>query len=344
MLFNIESDTGVRLSGYVVPDGFTARPNLTVRGNGTVLLSMQTNDMRDALVNAGRHESGMCGFVIDEGMVPGLADIVDLEVTEADSGTLIYRRPRPDCVAKKVLRLETHLFPLWRLDNALKSVFQYGSSAIDQLGRETATQMFLLNHVESAYLSGRLLYKNYAYYADTNFKTLLILHEPYEEMAERLLVLRNIEKVGAGTLGLRDAMGLKPVIDFVADLPLADEKALGRALRRMPFEVAASLANPLVRQLSTSTPDEMPSAGAVAYALDMLASFEIVGLRREPGTFVAALAELLGTDTGVLPDIGTIPSVVSLADLLRRTGAVAQILEKDLELYHYVSAAFKKVA
>lgn len=344
MLFNIENDAGSKLSGYVVPDGFSTRPTLIVRGNGTVLLTMQTNDPRDTLVAGGRHETGMCGFIIDTDMVEGLADIADLEVVEADSGTLIYRRPHPDYVGQKILRLETHLFPLWRLDHAFRNIFQYSAFNIDQLGRETTAQMFALNHVASAYLSGRLLYRSYAHYAEPDFKTVLILHDPYEEMAERLLVLRNIEKVGTATLGLRDAMGLKGVIEFVADLPIADEKALARALRRMPTEVATALANPLVRQLTTSTPNEMPNSAAVAAALDMLASFEVVGLRREPQSFVAALAELLGVDPGSIPSIATIPSVVAMADMLRRTGAIDGLIDRDLELYHYVSAAFKKVA
>ncbi len=343
MLFNLENDAGGRVSGYVVPDGFTTHPNLIVRGRGTELLTMATNDPRDTLVAGGRHQTGMCGFVIDEDMIEGLADIDDLEIVEADSGVMIYRRPQPTHIPRKILRLETHLFPLWRLDNAVRDIFQYSAFNIDQHGRETTAQMFALNQVGSAYLSGRLFYRSYAQYADTEFKTVLILHDPYEEMAERLLVLRNIEKVGAGTLGLRDAMGLKPVIDFAAELPVGDEKALGRTLRRMPDDVAVALANPVVRQLTSSTPNEMPNSAAVASALGLLASFEIVGLRREPETFVAALAELFDIEPDLLPDIPTIPSVASLAEALRRTRAVDELIDSDLELYHHVSAAFKKV-
>lgn len=344
MLFNIESDMGGKLVGYVVPDGVATRPKLAVRANGQTLLTFEANEQRDALVAAGRHSTGQCGFSVDADMVPGLADLADLEIVETESETLVYRRPSPDRIARRVLRLETHLFPLWRLDNGLKPRFQYAASAIDQMGRETTTQLFLLDHVDSVYLSGRILYKNYAYYADTTFATVLILHEPYEELAERLLVLRNIEKVGARTLGMREAMSLKPVIEFAADLPLDDGKALGRSLRRMPPEATDFLANPLVRQLTTSTPNERPGNGAVASALDLLASCSIVGLRRDPRTFATALAELLGMDPSLLPDIVTIPSVVALGDTLRQTREAEALLGKDVELYGYVAAAFKKVA
>ena len=139
-------------------------------------------------------------------------------------------------------------------------------------------------------------------------------------------------------------MSLKPVIDFAATLPLDDGKALGRSLRRMPPDVADFLTNPLVRQLTTSTPNEMPGNGAVAAALDLLASCSIVGLRRDPDTFGTALAELLGVPAPSIPAIVTIPSVASLAERLRGTHEVDDVLGKDVELYDYVAAAFKKVA
>ncbi len=344
MLFNLEMDTGDRLAGYVVPDGFSTRPTLSVRSGGEEVLVLPANEFREALVTAGRHETGHCGFSIDVAMLPALPNLLDLELYDVESQLLIYRRRRAHFINKKLLRLETHLFPLWRLDDRFRASFQYFSNSIEQLGRETVTQLFLLSHIPSSYLSGRVLYKNYAYFAESNFETVILMHEPYEEMAERLLVLRNIKKVGLDKLGMRDALGLKSTIDFAADLPMQDDKVLGRALRRMPPEVAATLANPLVRQLTTATPDEMPGSSSVSFALDLLASFAIVGVRREPETFLHALADLLGTERESLPPVTIIPSVVSLAQMLRQSGAVDMLIEKDVELYGYVAAAFSKVA
>ena len=342
MLFNVETDTGSRIVGYVVPDGFTQEPTLSVRLGGTEVLTVVADQPREALVGSGRHGSGRCGFALDETVLPGLPEMSDLALYDADTQLLIYRRPGPRFIAKRILRLETHLFPLWRLDDVFRERFQYVAGAIDQLGRETVTQMFLLHEIASTYLSGRILYRNYAYYADQQFQTVALIHSPYEEMAERLLVLRNVKKVGIEKLGMRDALGMKAAVDFAADLPVADERALGRALRRMPPEAAAVLANPLVRQLTAATPDEMPSGSAVSASLDLLASFALVGLRREPEPFLHALAQLLGLDEGTLPAIPVLPAVGTLAAMLKRSRAVDPLLDRDIELYEHVAAAFQK--
>ena len=342
MLFNIEEDSGERVTGYVVPDGYSGVPVIRVCGRGQQLTVFAANEKREALVHAARHETGQCGFSIDASIVPELRDLADLELFDAETGMLIYRRPRPDNIRKKLLRLETHLFPLWALDNAVAQQFQYFAKGIENFGRETVTQLFLLNQVESVYLSGKILYKNYAYFVESGFHTLVMLQDPYAELAERLLVLSKIRKTGAGHLGMREGAALEPAMDFAETLPIQNEKALRRALRQMPGDVALLLANPLVRQLTAASPDEMPSGGAVAAALDILANSILVGRRHEPGKFLQAFAEFLNIEAGSLPSTPQFANVAPLARLLRDCGEVDIILEKDLELYHYVEAAVDK--
>lgn len=170
MLFNLEEDSGGRVTGYVVPDGFSAVPTIRVCGRGQELATFAANEKREALVQAGRHETGQCGFSIDASLVPDIAELADLELYNVESGILIYRRPRPDNIKKKLLRIETHLFPLWSVDNAIAPQFQYFAKGIENLGRETVTQLFLLNRVESVYLSGKILYRNYAFFVKSGFK------------------------------------------------------------------------------------------------------------------------------------------------------------------------------
>lgn len=342
MLFNLEEDDGARIIAYVVPDGYSAVPRLRVCGGGRELVTLAANETREALVEAGRHETGQCGFSLDSSLIPDLGDLGDLELYDADTGILIYRRPRPGNIKKKLLRLETHLFPLWTLDAAIATHFQYFAKGIESSGRETVTQLFLLNQVESIYLSGKILYKNYAYWVESGFQTLVMLQDPYEELAERLLVLSKIRKVGATHLGARESAALMPAMDFAEALPTGDEKALRRALRQMPEKVTMLLANPLVRQLTTAAPDEMPSGGAVAAALDILANSVLVGRRCEPEKFLQGFAELLDIEASALPPAPQFATVARLAQLLRESGEVDIILEKDLELYQYVEAAATK--
>jgi hypothetical protein len=344
MLFNLENDAGAKVTGYLVPDGYEGVPRVRVCSAGEELLVFSCNESRDALVQAGRHQTGQCGFSIDEAALPNLQALAQLELYEADSGVMIYRRRAPDMVARKILRLETHLFPLWRLDDALRPSFQYHARGVEALGRETVTQLFLLNAVDSVYISGRLLYKNYAYFVEAGFLTAVLVQDPYEEFAERLMVLSKVRKVGASFLGMRESMGLEPALDYAENLPFDDEKALRRALRLMPAEVGAIFANPLTRQLTSATPDQMPNATSVSAALDTLASFALVGVRHDLGKFLNALAELVGVEPVLLPSVNQIPRVRRLAQIIKDSHHMDAILDKDLELFHHVREAHEKTA
>jgi hypothetical protein len=344
VLFNLEYDAGARVSGYLVPDGYEGVPRIRVCSAGEELLVFSCNESRDALVQAGRHQTGQCGFSIDEDALPNLQTLAQLELYEADSGVMIYRRRAPDMVSRKILRLETHLFPLWRLDDALKRSFQYHARGVEALGRETVTQLFLLNAVDSVYISGRLLYKNYAYFVEAGFLTAVLLQNPYEELAERLMVLSKVRRVGAAFLGMRESMGLEPALNYAESLPYDDDKALKRALRLMPADVGAVFANPLTRQLTAATPDQMPNATSVSSALDTLASFALVGLRHDFGKFLSALAELVGVEPVVLPTINRIPGVQRLAEVIKESRDMDAILDRDLELFHHVREAHEKTA
>jgi hypothetical protein len=112
MLFNIEDDRGDLLVCYVVPDGFSTIPRVRLVEAGETIGVLEANETREALVGAGRHETGRCGFRLDDAVVPGLRGRKSLEIYDEDSGVLIYRRPRPKMLQKRLLRLETHLFPL----------------------------------------------------------------------------------------------------------------------------------------------------------------------------------------------------------------------------------------
>lgn len=349
MLFNLENDTGTRVTGYLVPDAFSAVPTLRVVGGGRELLTFPANEKREALVGAGRHETGQCGFSIDTASVPGLKDIEDLEILDAETGLLVYRRSPPSAVPKKVLRVESHLFPLWQLDDGLRPHFQYFAKGVENYGSETVTQLFLLNKVNSVFLSGRILYRNYSVYVDNGFSTLFLMQNPYEELAERLLVLSKIRQIGGSHFGLRDELGLGAAIDYAEELTadpntVQDRKALRRMLRRMPMDVAAVLSNPVTRVLTVATPDEMPGPNAVAHALDILSTAAVVGLRDEADIFVNAVFEFLGVTGGSRPALPQFAAVAPFAAALKDAGHAESMLERDLELYQHVLEAQRRVS
>lgn len=340
MLFNIEADTGALVVAYLVLDDFSALPTILVRGGGGER-EVQANELRGALVSAGRHETGRCGFRLDAREIPEVA-APDLELREARSGVLIYRRKQPGAIERKILRLETGLLPLWRFDSWLSPQFHYAMSRIENFGRETDTQMFLMNQVSSQYLSGRIIYKNFEYFIGDAFKVWICVQKPHEELAERLLILKRVRQVGIELLSERDRISLRAAIDFAEQLPVDDPKALKRYMRDMPDDIAAKLSNPLTRQLTASDPDEMPSSSAVAGALDVLAGCELVGFRHAYDAFVESAARLL--DLPSFEDSGANSSfsiIHQVAAVLEDSAAVERILEKDLELFYYLTQAAK---
>jgi hypothetical protein len=339
MLFNLEVDEGNRIVGYVVPDSFSDTPSLRITDGQQDLLVLPCQVERPALVAAGRHATGRCGFIIDETIISGLSQQQALELYDDETNILIYRRrPSSEVTQKRIFRLETHLFPLWRLDDVVGRHFQYFHKGIERHGRETATQVFLLSNSTSLYFSGRLTFKAYENYINETFNCVAVLHDPYAELAERLLTLKHIRKFGDELLGARDMMAYGPAISFAETIE-NDDKVLRRAFATMPKMAVANLANPVTRQLAARAPDEAPSKGAIAAALDTLSSFAVVGVRERQDLFLEELAHLLGTNAALLPAIPEFAATGQLAERLRQLPEAEILIEQDLEIYHHVKSA-----
>jgi hypothetical protein len=289
-------------------------------------------------VTVGRHETGRCGFVIDQSIIPDLPEQKTLEIYDQETNLRFYRRRSPsEVVQKKVLRVETHLFPLWGLDDALEPHFQFFHKGIERHGRETTIQFFELLNSESLYLSGRLLFKQFERYVSGIFNSIALIHEPYMELAERFLMLKHIRKFSKEILGERDAMVFNPAVEFAEAIEL-DEAKLHRSFASMPRNVIAILANPLTRQFSTSTFDEMPTPRSVPIALRNLANFALLGVREHQELFFQQVCELLGTPLYLSP-APNIGKVAELAHLLRHIPEAGVLIGQDREVYHHVKSA-----
>ncbi len=343
MLFNIEHDLGLEIIGYVVPDGFTGRSTIRVMRGGDELLVKQTDSQREALVRAGRHETGLCGFTISDSEIPGLAEIHDLEIRDSETDIIIYRRINPEAiVAQKIFRLETHLLPASRIDRALQPRFQFYFPSIDRFGLETTHQMFLMNNTNSVYASGRVSYRGIESYLDQGYASVAMIQEPFDELAERLLLLRLIGENRAGILGLRDSVAFEAVKRFASGLPLETDKTLSRAFRDIDPEVADMLTDPLVRQLTTRQPNEGLKPSSISQALTTLSAFRAVGLRNRAELFAETLVDALSLHTGEVPAVEPIPAARELGARLREMPAVERLLEHDIAVFHFVSEAFEK--
>lgn len=343
MLFLIDVDTGDALIGYLVPDSLTEPGKYVIRANGEEVYRGETDIEHPALVAVRRHETGRCGLHITEQQVPGLSQMQELDIVDLVTGQAIYRRrPLEDLVHKRVFRLETHLLPLSGLDRSIQSRFQLWFPHIDRTGYETTTQIFNQKS-ESVLVSGRVAYPTVEHLVSKGpYEPITIVHDPFDELAERLLFLR-LAANRPGVLGERDNLMFTETLAFAKEVNLDSGKNMRRIFSTLDETVASRLANPLVRQLATLDHGEPVVGSAVSKALSALSGFAVVGIRRRPDLFVDALGEIVldleEHDVTVAPPI---PAATELADRLRDCPPVEDLLQYDLALYHIISDAFEK--
>jgi hypothetical protein len=345
VLFNLEYDNGGTVEGYLIPDGFADMPFIRVSDADGDIAVLPCNQIKQAVVDSGRHENGRVGFKLDRTVIPDIKERKTLAIHDSKTGLLIYRRPPvPKVVPLKVVRLETQLLPMVKFDQYCGRHFQYELSSVERFGHETTLQAFHLNAIKSIYISGRLLLRNYEEFFDRGFKGLIMLTDPYYELALRIFLLKRMAKTQISFFGDRDRIILAPAAEYFADVDLESESSLKRALKKAPQNVRNVVVSPVTRQLVATTPEQMVTRGDVAAAIDLLSRFTIVGHDGDSLHFQDAVAELFGISVGELPLLSRHSALEQVAARLRTLHIAELMLEEDLIFDHYVREAMKPMA
>lgn len=336
------SDTGSCIRAYCVPDSFSGQSKIDIHINGSLFHTMGPNDFNEHM--AGRHETGRVGFIIDNSIVDGLEHITNLELRETESDILIYRRHVADKnVAMNIFRLETHIFPMWRIDAALKENFRFWYHRIEQFSPETARQILSFHCYDSLYSSGRILYNNYGFYLGDRQKTVMMMQDPFDELAERLFIFNHLGQDAKALLGDRDSIIFAPILDLASNITNFDEKELRQILGKANPQTLYILSNPITRQLTAATPDENVKRASIARALSYMSEFEVVGIRDEAQDFTDALSALVGVPSELFPTIKKNDKIAEISAKLRALGWIDCLIDKDLEVYAHLKAAMEKV-
>lgn len=342
MLFNLEYDRGDVVEGYLIPDGFADRPQIVVSDASGILGVLPCNQMREAVVASGRHETGLVGFRLDSTNIPDLRACSTLMVHDQKTGLLIYRRPRgPQQPDMKVLRLETQLLPMVKLDQYIGGGFQYAVQSVERFGHETTLQAFHLNAIKSIYISGRLLVKNYQEFFDKSFKGVVLLTDPYYEMAARISILKRMSSVPVSFIGERDKITLSPAVQYMEGMNLDDLQSIKQHLKRAPPKVRNILVSPTTRQFACTDAEQLTTRRDIASAIDLLSRFDIIGHNNDTFSFAHAVGELLGINSDRIPIPERYSVIERVAAMLRSLPVAELYLEDDLILDHYVRAAIK---
>jgi hypothetical protein len=336
MLFSIDEDVGERIIGWLMPDNPAATPRILVHLDPERHVVVDAFVYRPLLKEQGLHNTGVCGFVIDEANCPGVTAAAKLEIIDADNNVLIYRRRNAGPLTEqKFLRLETQLFRSTSLDDQLAPRFQMAYKAMELFPEETTRSIFAIPFTKSIFASGRIFFRTWEpLLRDRGFKIGILLHEPFEEMSERLLILKwaSSPDVSAAVLDLMPA--LQTCTGALRDVDLGDARALDAILSRPSDELRALLYNPLIYQLAAPNAFDAPPMPETAAALDALAELDAVGVRADPRSFLDLLAAVLD-----LPDpladvsLAVSKTVIGFADILRELRSARALIEKDLEVY-----------
>ena len=342
MLFMAYEDRVDLVRAYCVPDGYGETANLIVMAHGERIATLSPNAFNEHM--KGRHKTGFVDFIIDTQTIEDLARLDDLELRDEATGMLVYRRPlKPSQVDQAVFRLETRFLPFWKFDKHLEGKFRFWYDRIDSYSIETVKNILSLHCFTSLYSSGRILIDNYKFYLDNHQKCVFCMYDPYQDLAERIMILRRLDNARLSQLiGERDSLIFEAVSNALKEYssPL-DEKTLKAAFRRLTREELVVLSNPVCRQLTSSTPDEIPRPNIVTRALQEASMFEIVGIGSQEGDYLEAVAELLGTD--VVEPRPVHPEIVRMTEILKTIPVIETILESDLLLFDHIQTAFSSV-
>ena len=340
MLFSIDEDTGSRIAGWVMPDNPATTPKVVIHLGPEHHVVIDAFVVRPLLREQGLHNTGVCGFVVDEKNCPGVTATGHLEIKDADNHILIYRR-RNDArlVDQKFLRVETQLFRSHSLDDALIARFHMSYKSLELLPEETTRSIFAISFTNSVFASGRIFWRMWEpMVRDRNFKAGIVLRDPFEELSERLLILKWASLSSANSAAAVLGQTVQLCAKTFCDVNLGDLTALQDLLSRPSDELRAVLYNPIVYQLAAPNAFDPPRTPETAAALDSLAEMDAVGLRDDASAFLRLVGAVLDLPDQ-LPGISlhTSQTVIGLAERLREMGPARALIEKDLEVYSEVA-------
>jgi hypothetical protein len=340
MFFNIDLDSGDVIAGWVAPDNPSATPRLLVMSPGRPDQEIAANQMREDIRDLGMHASGMVGFRIDGSIVPGLAQLRDLRLLEAETGLPIHGRfDSARHIERKLCLFDSSIMPNRPWISATPRHFALSYLQSERVAFETMIVLINNHFANSIFICGRSSFNRYASFLENNqFLRAALLRSPFEELAERLLFIAYAVKANSPSLISANAAGLESLSTLVDKIDFRDPKTILSAFRLITPEQRAAVASPMTRMLGAN-PDDVLERHHVSIALENLATMDAVGARSRYGEFRAVLHAAVGSDVLGPKDVEEIGAVGALAKELAGFGLVEDLLQHDVALYAFVEQA-----
>ncbi len=340
MLFSVHTETYDSLRGYVVPDSFSGLAKIRVICDGYTVYQGPCDEVVPDLVRMGRHDTGMTSFTLDRGRVPDLAHARDLSIHDAETGILIYRRNLTDTyLQKRLFRLETTLAMASPYARTLMPYFAYGLSDVQVYGHETISQLFNLPHYKSMFFEGRVHISAHQRYLTEQFFSAVSVVDPFVALAFTIDFLGHDDQLVLSQLEEREYANLLPLAGYFDGIEIDRPEAVRRHLKTAPQDVLMGLESPLVGLLTGQTPGVGGARSSIPAALNILSMFNLVIFGHNTETGHSKLAQALGVNEQILPQVVVPQHVQAMADALRDLSVLETALETDLIVYHCLEKA-----
>jgi len=345
MYFNVLSDSGSEIEGYLIPDGFSARPHIRVSCDGRDLGPFECDIFLHGPYQHKHHATGFVGFYLNNENVPGLNSDSIVEIADADTGLVFYRRLDIDRhIQRRVFRLETQFAPHRELDKSLQTYFQFYADGVERYGSETVRQMLEIANQPSTYVSGRVMQKNVQRYITDETIRVTSLRDPFYELAIRLWSVGSFKKRRLSFVSERDVIMFEPAIAYFADTDFSNTDHVVRKIKSAPKDILALFESPFTHQLVASSPTDRIGRDGVSSALDALSQFTIFGPDERDASLASDIAELLGVADNTIAFAPVRSPFLELSEVLRGINLLEQVLENDLILFYFVRKAEQRAS
>lgn len=334
MQFHIDHDDRGTIAGWLVPDNPALAPEIIIRAQDHEERKLEANVLRADLKDLGLHTTGMAGFLIDDSILPGLANADEVEIRDAATHIPIFRRFRPqDHLPRKLFFYAFHAMPQTQVETALSRRFALDYPAVEQHAFDTLFSIINNPFSTSIFVTGRPRYFRYReLLKDRGFAIAALLRDPFDELAERLLFVRYASGDGSPTFTAKYLTGLDPLVGLTRHFDFNEPATIATAFGKLTESQRNVMFNPLLRTLACGV-DEVPDAKHIPVALDYLAGMDAVGLFSHFDEFRPMLTELLGADGLGDARLNEVSFVSRIATELREIDSVRRLLALDAEFY-----------
>lgn len=332
MRFRIQADLGNEIKGYVVPDNPAAISRVAVSVDGRRVAEVAASKIEPSLKRRGWHSTGQCLFVISEAIVPDLAEIDHLEIYDIDTNVLIHRRASQarSHVEERVFLVGTSINSENEIQTALFPHFRQCYFDINKLSEEVIDSILASQEVQSCFVTGNFIFRRYdSYFSAGKSLTLMLVHDPYVEMASRLFWLRERADIADDPTQSWRLGPLAEAASFSREYDYSEQRSLKRLFRMLPEPAYHLLHNPLTTQLGTRAPDERIGPAKSILAVEMLARVGLVGHRNYFAAFMESVLDRLGIVAEVPEPPRVAEEIQALADRLRGLSAARDMVNFD---------------